>query len=144
MTGKRNKIHSKVIRDNDYDDDVELYSNIKSSSGGAIIGDTAYRNQIKSNIGFCEEGKTRVPRGKALGAEWITNKLNPHLMLSLGMKLGCIWWKASAPTSLPIPCSPHFILFIYLIASTEHGKTRSPYEHSPYLHKHAPYLHKHM
>ena len=36
-----------------------------------------------------------------------------------------------------------FILF-YLIASTEHEKTRSPYEHAPYLHKHAPYIHKHM
>ena len=33
-----------------------------------------------------------------------------------------------------------FICFyIYLIASTEYEKTRSPYEHAPYLHKHILY-----
>ena len=32
----------------------------------------------KLNIGFCGEGKTRVPGEKPLGTEKRINKLNPH------------------------------------------------------------------
>ena len=48
-------------------------------------------NQIKSNICFCGEGKTGIPREKPIGAEWRTNKLNPHMRLSLGIEPGPHW-----------------------------------------------------
>ena len=45
-------------------------------------------NQIKSNVGFYGEGKTKVYGEKPLGAEWKTNKLSPHIMPGLGNKPG--------------------------------------------------------
>ena len=38
---------------------------------------------------------------KPLSAEKRSNKLNPHLMLDLGIKPGPHWWEASALTTLP-------------------------------------------
>ena len=49
------------------------------------------------NVGFCREGKTGVPGEKPLVAGTRTNnKLNPHMMPSLGIEPGPHWWEASA------------------------------------------------
>ena len=55
-----------------------------------IIGGTNEINssQIKSNIGFCGEGKTEVPGEKPFGAEKRTNKLNSHMTPSLEIEPG--------------------------------------------------------
>ena len=57
--------------------------------------------QIKSNIGFCGEGKTGVPGEKPLGAEKRTSKLNPHMTPSLGIEPRPHWWEVSALTTVP-------------------------------------------
>ena len=48
-------------------------------------------------------------RGKPLRAEKRTNKLNPHMMPSLGIDPGSHWWEASALTTTP-PLLPKYIL----------------------------------
>ena len=54
------------------------------------------------NVGFCGEGKTRVPREKSLGGRERTgNKLNPHTALMPGFEPQPHWWEASALTSVP-------------------------------------------
>ena len=57
---------------------------------GVIIGGTNEINssQIKSNLGFCGEGKTEVPGEKPFGAEKRTNKLNSHMTPSLEIEPG--------------------------------------------------------
>ena len=57
--------------------------------------------QINSNIGFCGEGKTRVPGEKPLGAEKRTNKLNPHMTPSPGIKT------TTPPLLIPLACKHH-------------------------------------
>ena len=48
-----------------------------------------------------------VPGEKPLGARTRTNnKLNPHIMPSLGIEPRSHWWEASALTTAPIPSSP--------------------------------------
>ena len=60
-------------------------------------------NQIKSklmsNFGFWWEGKTGVRVEKPLMAEERTNKLYPHMTLSVKIEPGPHWWKASALTT---------------------------------------------
>ena len=54
------------------------------------------------SVGFCGEGKTRVPREKPLGARERTNKnLNPHMVLMPGFEPGPHGWEASALTTAP-------------------------------------------
>ena len=55
------------------------------------------------NVGFCGEGKTRVPGEKPLGAkERTNNKLNPDVAQMPGCELGSNWWEAGALyTALP-------------------------------------------
>ena len=82
------------------------------------------RIEWEGNVGFWEEGKTRVPREKPFGAEKRTNnKLNPHVTSGLGIEPWTHWWEAStlttAPSLLPIysywsvmrmPCFTHLIV----------------------------------
>ena len=70
---------------------------------GTLTGDTACKlklTQIKSY-------KMQVfkERGKPLGAEKRTNKLNPHMTPSLGIEPGPHWWDACALTTTPPPVS---------------------------------------
>ena len=58
-------------------------------------------NQIKSNVGFWGEGKTRIPGEKPLGAERRINKLSPLMTPSPGIEPRPHWWKASALTAAP-------------------------------------------
>ena len=68
-----------------------------------------YCSQIKSNVGFWWEGKTRVPGEKPLVAEKRTNKLNPRMTLSVEIEPGAHWWKASSLTTrLALPPQSHF------------------------------------
>ena len=55
------------------------------------------------NVGFCREGKTRVPGEKPLGAkERTNNKLNPDVAQMPGCELGSNWWEVGALyTALP-------------------------------------------
>ena len=54
------------------------------------------------SVGFCGEGKTRVPGEKPLGArERTNNKLNPHMASTPGFEPGPYWWEASALTTAP-------------------------------------------
>ena len=55
--------------------------------------------KIKSNIGFCGEGKPGVPGEKPLVAEKRTNKLNPRMRPGLGIEPGPHWWEASSVTT---------------------------------------------
>ena len=48
---------------------------------------------------FCGCGKTGVPGEKPFAIEKRTNKLNPHMTLSLGIESRPHWWKASALTT---------------------------------------------
>ena len=60
--------------------------------------------QIKLNqMQVFEEAKTGVPGEKPFRAEKRTNKLNPHMTPSLGIKLRPHWWEASALTNTPPP-----------------------------------------
>ena len=61
--------------------------------GGPLIGDTFQIELIEfRNVGFWGEGKTGVPGEKPLGARKRTNnKLNPHMMPSLGIELRSHW-----------------------------------------------------
>ena len=56
------------------------------------------------NVGFCGEGKTRVPGEKPLGArERTNNKLNPDVAQMPGCELGSNWWEAGVLyTALPL------------------------------------------
>ena len=49
---------------------------------------------------FEERGNCNTWR-KLLGAEWRTNKLNPHMTPDLGIKPGPHWWEVSALTAAP-------------------------------------------
>ena len=54
------------------------------------------------NVGFCGGRKTGVPGEKPLRAGTRTNnKLNPHMMPSLGIEPGPHWWEVSALTTVP-------------------------------------------
>ena len=48
-----------------------------------------------------DEGGNRSTRKKPLGAEWRTNKLNPHIASSSGIDPGPRWWEARALTTAP-------------------------------------------
>ena len=45
---------------------------------------------------FEERGKPEYP-----GEKWRTNKLNPHVVLNVGIDPGAQWWKASVVTAVP-------------------------------------------
>ena len=68
------------------------------------------------NVGFCGEGKTGAPGGKPLRAEKRTNKLNPHMTPSLGIKSRPHWWETSALTTtrslLSLLCSVLFKTYL--------------------------------
>jgi len=52
------------------------------------------------NVGFCGEGKTRVPGEKPLGARTKTNnKPNPHMTPGPGTEPRPHWWEVSALTT---------------------------------------------
>ena len=54
------------------------------------------------SVGFCGEGKTRVPREKPLGGrERPNNNLNPHMVSTPEFKNGPDGWEASALTTAP-------------------------------------------
>ena len=59
---------------------------------GTRLNEINSNPQIKSNSGFCEEGKTG---GKPLGAEKRTNKLNPqcshHCVTHASQRLITLW-----------------------------------------------------
>ena len=48
-----------------------------------------------------EERGNRSTRRKLLGAEYRTNKLNPHMTPDLGIEPGLHWWEMSALTTTP-------------------------------------------
>ena len=73
----------------------------KSTLFKSLIYNRLSTNQIKSNVGFWWEGKTGVPGGKPLIAEYRTNKLNPRMTPSAKIEPGPHWWKASALTTRP-------------------------------------------
>ena len=75
-------------------DQMHLYNN-------ELYNSKFFTNQIKSNVGFWREGKTRVPREKPLRAEYRTNKLRPPMTPSPGIEPGTHWWKASTLTTVP-------------------------------------------
>ena len=56
-------------------------------------------NQVK--CWFLRRGENRSTRRKPFGAEKRTNKLNPHVTPSLGIKPGPHWCEASALTTPP-------------------------------------------
>ena len=58
-------------------------------------------NQIKCSGWILRKGETGVPGENLLGAEQRTNKLNPHIMLSLEIEPGPHWWEASGLTPVP-------------------------------------------
>jgi len=57
----------------------------RGSTNWGERGNQINTNQVKSNVGFWLEGKTRVPGEKPLRAEKRTNKLNPHMMSDPGI-----------------------------------------------------------
>jgi len=61
------------------------------------IGETT--NQLK--YWFLRRGENLNTQGKSLGAEKRSNKLNPHMMQSLGMEPGPYCWEARALTLAP-------------------------------------------
>ena len=83
-----------------------VYEDIRQKFNGfstrALIGNTTEINssQIKSDIGFCGEGKPEVSGEKLMRAEKRINKLNPHVMRSLGIEPGPYWWLASVFTAM--------------------------------------------
>ena len=50
---------------------------------------------------FEEKGNWSTQKKKPLSAAERTNKLNPHMMMDLGIKPGPHWWEVSALTTVP-------------------------------------------
>ena len=68
-------------------------------------------------VGFCGRWKTRK-KEKTLGAGMTTsNKLNPYVASTLGIKLGLHWLEASALTNAPASLLPasNFLGTSYLL-----------------------------
>ena len=55
-----------------------------------------------------EERENRSTRRKPLGAEYRTNKLNPHMTPDLAIEPGPHWWEASALQASPSSHHHHY------------------------------------
>ena len=72
------------------------------------------------NVGFCEEGKTGVPREKPLGAEQGTNnKHNQHTTPDPWFEPETHWWEVSALTT-----APSMLQHLYFPSLKTHSKKK--------------------
>ena len=82
---------------------------------------------------FDERGKSGVPGGKPLIAEYRTNKLNPHMTPGAEIELGPHWWKASALTTRPTLPPQLLIHFLFSPELATPPSTISTTKERPYV-----------